>query len=108
NAARNYEILHERDDDDAERPDKRQKSGDRHQPTSQQSSHRNHGHNNDRHGSDRRGVPVMDVTRETGVSSPIDMPILVPSNPGVPLRATLNQFALRVDEDTQESVVKLL
>nr|GFB71717.1 hypothetical protein [Tanacetum cinerariifolium] len=39
----------------AERPDKRQKSGDRHQPTSQQSSHRNHGHNNDRHGSDRRG-----------------------------------------------------
>nr|GFA67051.1 zinc finger, CCHC-type, retrotransposon Gag domain protein [Tanacetum cinerariifolium] len=55
NAARNYEILHERDDDDTERPDKRQKSGDRHQPTSQQSSHRNHGHNNDRHGSDRRG-----------------------------------------------------
>nr|GFB32252.1 putative reverse transcriptase domain, aspartic peptidase domain protein [Tanacetum cinerariifolium] len=27
NAARNYVILHERDDDDAERPDKRQKSG---------------------------------------------------------------------------------
>nr|GFB53298.1 hypothetical protein [Tanacetum cinerariifolium] len=54
NAARNYEILHERDDDDTERPDKQQKSGDRHQPTSQQSSHRNHGHNNDRHGSDRR------------------------------------------------------
>nr|GFD48682.1 hypothetical protein [Tanacetum cinerariifolium] len=40
NAARNYEILHERDDDDTERPDKRQKSGDRHQPTTQQSSHR--------------------------------------------------------------------
>nr|GFC98404.1 hypothetical protein [Tanacetum cinerariifolium] len=55
NAARNYEILHERDDDDAKRPNKRQKSGDRHQPTSQQSRHRNHGHNNDRHGSDRRG-----------------------------------------------------
>nr|GFA95060.1 putative reverse transcriptase domain, aspartic peptidase domain protein [Tanacetum cinerariifolium] len=48
-------ILHERDDDDAERPDKRQKSGDRHPPTTQQSSHRNHGHNNDRHGSDRQG-----------------------------------------------------
>nr|GFA63610.1 hypothetical protein [Tanacetum cinerariifolium] len=30
-------------------------SGDRHQPTSQQSSHRNHGHNNDRHGSNKRG-----------------------------------------------------
>nr|GEY72317.1 zinc finger, CCHC-type, retrotransposon Gag domain protein [Tanacetum cinerariifolium] len=54
-AARNYEILHERDDDDAERPDKGQKSGDRHQPTTQQSSHRNYDHNNDRHGSDRRG-----------------------------------------------------
>nr|GEW72002.1 myb/SANT-like domain-containing protein [Tanacetum cinerariifolium] len=50
-----YEILHERDDEDTERPDKRQRSGDRHQPTSQQSSHRSHGHNNDRHGSDRRG-----------------------------------------------------
>nr|GFB65431.1 hypothetical protein [Tanacetum cinerariifolium] len=34
---------------------KKQKSGDRHQPTSQQSSYRNHGQNNDRHGSDRRG-----------------------------------------------------
>nr|GFB77476.1 hypothetical protein [Tanacetum cinerariifolium] len=55
NTARNYEILHERDDDEAERPDKRQKSGDRHQPTTQQSSHMNHGQNNDRHGSDRRG-----------------------------------------------------
>nr|GFD07206.1 zinc finger, CCHC-type, retrotransposon Gag domain protein [Tanacetum cinerariifolium] len=41
NAARNYEILHERNDDGAERPDKRQKSDDRHQPTTQQSSHRN-------------------------------------------------------------------
>nr|GEX87325.1 hypothetical protein [Tanacetum cinerariifolium] len=54
NAARNYEIIHERDDEDTERPDKRQRSGDRHQSTSQQSSHRSHGHNNDRHGSDRR------------------------------------------------------
>nr|GFC57632.1 zinc finger, CCHC-type, retrotransposon Gag domain protein [Tanacetum cinerariifolium] len=55
NAARNYEILHERDDDDTERPNKRQRSGDRHQPTSQQSSYRSHGHNNNRHGSDRHG-----------------------------------------------------
>nr|GEV80022.1 putative reverse transcriptase domain-containing protein [Tanacetum cinerariifolium] len=54
NAARNYEILHERDDQDSERPDKRQRSGDRHPPT-QQSSNRSHGHNNDRDGSDRRG-----------------------------------------------------
>nr|GEV86363.1 zinc finger, CCHC-type, retrotransposon Gag domain protein [Tanacetum cinerariifolium] len=55
NAARNYEILHERDDEDTERPDKRQRSGDRHQPTSQQSSHKSHGHHNDRNGSDRQG-----------------------------------------------------
>nr|GFB20327.1 hypothetical protein [Tanacetum cinerariifolium] len=55
NVARNYEILHERDDEDTEQPEKRQRSGDRHQPTSQQSSHRSHGHHNDRHGSDRRG-----------------------------------------------------
>nr|GFD04796.1 hypothetical protein [Tanacetum cinerariifolium] len=55
NAARNYEILHERDDEDTERPNKRQRSGDRHQPTTQQSSHRSHGHNNDLHGSDRQG-----------------------------------------------------
>nr|GEU89298.1 hypothetical protein [Tanacetum cinerariifolium] len=96
NAARNYEILHERDDDDAERPDKRQKSGDRHQPTTQQSSHKNH------------GIPVMGVTRETGVSSPTDLPILVYSSPGVLLRATPTRFALRVDADTQESVVELL
>nr|GFB98594.1 hypothetical protein [Tanacetum cinerariifolium] len=81
-----------------------------HQPTSQQSSHRNHGHNNDRHRSDRRsgGIPVMGVTRETRVSSPTDMPIQVLSSPGVPLRATPIHFALLVDADTQESVVELL
>nr|GEY60195.1 hypothetical protein [Tanacetum cinerariifolium] len=79
NAARNYEILHERDDEDTERPDKRQRSGDRHQPTSQHSSHRSHGQNNDRHGSDRRGgIPVMDGTKETEAISPTDLPILVP------------------------------
>nr|GFC91596.1 hypothetical protein [Tanacetum cinerariifolium] len=114
NAARNYEILHERDDQDKERPDKRQRSGDRHQPTSQQSSHRNHDHNNDRHRSDRRSggdnhsrIPVMDVTKETGVISPTDLPILVLSNPGVPMRVTLIQFALLVGVDTKESVVEL-
>nr|GFC92301.1 hypothetical protein [Tanacetum cinerariifolium] len=50
----------------------------------------------------------MGVTRETGVISPTDLPILVLSSPWVPLRATLTQFALRVDVDTQESVVELL
>nr|GFC65508.1 reverse transcriptase domain-containing protein [Tanacetum cinerariifolium] len=122
NAARDYEILHERDDQDTERPDKRQRSGDRHQPTSQQSCHRSHGRNNDRHGSDRRGgsdnhcssnnnysgrIPVMDVTNETGVISPTDLPVLVLSNLGVPLRVTLIQFVLLVGVDTKESVVEL-
>nr|GFD07045.1 hypothetical protein [Tanacetum cinerariifolium] len=54
------------------------------------------------------GIPVMGVTRETGVSSPTDLPILVLSSPVVPLRATPTQFALHVDVDTQESVVGLL
>nr|GFD06648.1 hypothetical protein [Tanacetum cinerariifolium] len=115
------------------------RSGDRHQPTSLQSSHRSHGQNNDRHGSNRRGgsdnhrssnnnysgsvvemtttaaatttttlavttgIPVMDVTRETGVISLTDLPIMVISNPGVPLRVTPIQFALLVDVDTKES-----
>nr|GFA27142.1 hypothetical protein [Tanacetum cinerariifolium] len=89
--AKNFQWGLRRDDDDTERPDKRQRSGDRHQPTSQQSSHRSHGHNNDRHGSDMRGgsdnhhssnnnysgrIPVMGVTGETGVISPTDLPIL--------------------------------
>nr|GFA31171.1 putative reverse transcriptase domain-containing protein [Tanacetum cinerariifolium] len=54
------------------------------------------------------GIPVMDVTRETGVSSPTDLSVLVLSSPGVPLMATPTQFALRMDADTHESVVKLL
>nr|GFB93974.1 hypothetical protein [Tanacetum cinerariifolium] len=53
------------------------------------------------------GIPVMDVTRETGVISPTDLPIRVLSSPGVPLRVTPIQFALLVDVDTQESVVEL-
>nr|GFD26198.1 hypothetical protein [Tanacetum cinerariifolium] len=53
------------------------------------------------------GIPVMDGTRGTGVISPTDLPILVLSNLGVPLRATPIQFALLVDVDTKESVVKL-
>nr|GEU43147.1 reverse transcriptase domain-containing protein [Tanacetum cinerariifolium] len=97
NAARNYEILHERDDQDTERPDKRQRSGDRHQPTSQQSSHRVTviiTTVTDLIGvvamtttaaatittttlAVTTGIPVMDVTKETGVISPTDLPIMV-------------------------------
>nr|GFB73871.1 hypothetical protein [Tanacetum cinerariifolium] len=54
------------------------------------------------------GVPVMGVTRETEVSSPTDLSILVSSSLWVPLRATPTRSALRVDADTQESVVELL
>nr|GFC85548.1 hypothetical protein [Tanacetum cinerariifolium] len=79
NAARNYEILHERDDEDTEQPDKRQRSG----------------------------IPVMDVTKETWVISPTDLPILVLNNPRVLLRVTPIQFALLVDLGTKESVVEL-
>nr|GFC41796.1 zinc finger, CCHC-type, retrotransposon Gag domain protein [Tanacetum cinerariifolium] len=43
NAARNYEILHERDDDGAERPDKRRGGGDNHR-----SSNNNYSGNNNR------------------------------------------------------------
>nr|GEY99354.1 hypothetical protein [Tanacetum cinerariifolium] len=53
------------------------------------------------------GIPVMDVTKETGVISPTDLPILVLSNPGVPLRVTPIQYALLVGVDTKESVVEL-
>nr|GFA29352.1 zinc finger, CCHC-type, retrotransposon Gag domain protein [Tanacetum cinerariifolium] len=100
NAARNYEILHEMDDDDVEQPDKRQKSGDRHQPTTQQSSHRNHDYNNDRHGSDRRGGG--DNHRSNNNYSGNN------NSPRVTLRATPTRSALRVDADTQENVIELL
>nr|GFD41735.1 hypothetical protein [Tanacetum cinerariifolium] len=84
NAARNYEILHERDDDDTTAT----------ATTTTLAT--------------TTGIPVMGVTRESGVSSPTDLSILVFSSPGVPLRATPTRFALRVDVDTQKSVVELL
>nr|GFC02834.1 zinc finger, CCHC-type, retrotransposon Gag domain protein [Tanacetum cinerariifolium] len=122
--AKNFQWGLRRDDDDVERPDKRQKSGDRHQPTSQQSSHRNHGYNNDRHGSDRQGGGDNHLSSNNNYSGnnnrlnfksiwssstqKHDPNITVSSSPGVPLRATLTRSALRVDADTQESVVELL
>nr|GFC28726.1 hypothetical protein [Tanacetum cinerariifolium] len=53
------------------------------------------------------GIPAMDVTKEAGVISLTDLPIMVLSNPGVPLRVTPIQYALLVDVDTKESVVEL-
>ncbi|GJR87793.1 retrotransposon protein, putative, ty3-gypsy subclass [Tanacetum coccineum] len=55
-AARNLEILRDRDDyDRSERSDKRHKSGDRFQSATQQNSYRSHDQKNDRQGSDRQG-----------------------------------------------------
>nr|GFB83131.1 zinc finger, CCHC-type, retrotransposon Gag domain protein [Tanacetum cinerariifolium] len=116
NAARNYEILHERDDDNDERPDKRQKSGDQHQPTTQQSSHRNHDGSDMRGGDDNHRSNNNysgNNNRSAGngcdqSSSPTDLSILISSSPGVLLRANPTRSALRVDTDTQESVVELL
>ncbi|GKD61651.1 zinc finger, CCHC-type, retrotransposon gag domain protein [Tanacetum coccineum] len=55
-AARNLEILRDREDyDRSEQSNKRHKSEDQYQPATQQSSYRSHGQNNDRHGSNRQG-----------------------------------------------------
>nr|GFB70614.1 zinc finger, CCHC-type, retrotransposon Gag domain protein [Tanacetum cinerariifolium] len=48
NAARNYEILHERDDDDAERPDKRRGGGDNHRSSNNYSGSNNRNSGNGR------------------------------------------------------------
>nr|GEX55423.1 hypothetical protein [Tanacetum cinerariifolium] len=123
NAARNYEILHKRDDDDAKRPDKRRVVIGISRPlnrvvtgttviitivmdkTDEAIVTTTAAATITTLATTTTGIPVMGVTRETGVSSPTDLPILVPSSLGVPLRATPTQFALRVDADTQESVV---
>ncbi|GJR30006.1 putative nucleotidyltransferase, ribonuclease H [Tanacetum coccineum] len=55
-AARNLEILRDRDDyDRSKHSDKRHKSGDRYHPYSQQGSHRSHGQSDDRQRSDMQG-----------------------------------------------------
>nr|GFC65693.1 hypothetical protein [Tanacetum cinerariifolium] len=119
NAARNYEILHERDDDDTERPDKRRPlsrvvtgamviittvmdlTGEVAMTTTVAETIITTTL------AVTTGISVMDGTKETGVISLTDLPILVLSNPGVPMRATPIQFALLVDVDTKESVVEL-
>ncbi|GKA70842.1 hypothetical protein Tco_0776981 [Tanacetum coccineum] len=54
------------------------------------------------------GVPVLDTTKGTEVSNSTDLPVLIPSSLGYPLRVILTLFVPRVDVDTQESVVVLL
>ncbi|GJU04375.1 putative reverse transcriptase domain-containing protein [Tanacetum coccineum] len=85
-AARNLEILRDRDDyDRSERSDKRHKSGDRYHPYSQQGSHRSHGQSDDRQRSDRQGsdrqsggILVLDATKGTEVRNPTDLPTRTP------------------------------
>ncbi|GJU24060.1 putative reverse transcriptase domain-containing protein [Tanacetum coccineum] len=45
-------------------------------------------------------ILVMDATKGTEVSNPTDLPTLVPSSPGYPLRVILTLLATHVDEDT--------
>ncbi|GJS40600.1 putative reverse transcriptase domain-containing protein [Tanacetum coccineum] len=79
-AARNLEILRDRDDyDRSERSDKRHKSGDRYHPYSQQGSHRSHGQSDDRQRSDMQGSDRQSSDRFNQLR--------VPSSPGYPLRA---------------------
>nr|GFC37801.1 zinc finger, CCHC-type, retrotransposon Gag domain protein [Tanacetum cinerariifolium] len=80
NAARNYEILHERDDDDTERPEKRGVVIGINRPLSRVVT--------------GATVIITTVRDQTGV--------VVLRNPGVPLRVTPIQFALLVDVDTKE------
>ncbi|GJT13255.1 hypothetical protein Tco_0860297 [Tanacetum coccineum] len=123
-AARNFEILRDRDDyDRPERSDKRHKSGDQHQSSNQQNSHRGHDQRNDRHGSDRQAVVVTTVTTIATITLLTTTGAVRPSEHGsaVPHRATnsdpiktrlptgviLTLSAPHVDVDTQESVVVL-
>ncbi|GJT04994.1 hypothetical protein Tco_0839456 [Tanacetum coccineum] len=81
-AARNLEILRDRDDyDRSERSDKRHKSGDRYHPYSQQGSHKSHGQSDDRQRSDRQGsdrqsggILVLDANKGIEASNPTDLP----------------------------------
>ncbi|GJS30598.1 retrotransposon protein, putative, ty3-gypsy subclass [Tanacetum coccineum] len=129
-AARNLEILRDRDDyDRSERSDKRHKSGDRYHPYSQQGSHRSHGQSddrqkNDRQGSDRQGGGgnyrnnnnnnySRDNNRNSGAGRDQrnrgqqhhDLPTRVPkSSPGYPMRSQVRQavvFALTKEQAGQ-------
>ncbi|GJZ99533.1 putative nucleotidyltransferase, ribonuclease H, partial [Tanacetum coccineum] len=71
-AARNLEILGDRDDyDRSERSDKRHKSRDQYQPATQQSSYQSHDLENDRQGNSGAGT-----RQRTEVSNPTDLPTL--------------------------------
>nr|GFB69793.1 hypothetical protein [Tanacetum cinerariifolium] len=115
NAARNYEILHERDDDDAERPDKRvvigitrplnrvvtgttviimtvmDQTGEAVVITTEATTTTTL--------ATTTGVPIMGVTRETEVSSPTDLSILADKKPG----ASGHVFAITEDHATKTS-----
>ncbi|GKA96959.1 putative nucleotidyltransferase, ribonuclease H, partial [Tanacetum coccineum] len=108
-AARNLEILHDRDDyDRSERSDKRHKSGDRYQSATQQNSYRGHDQKNDRQGSDRQANSGAGVDMNRGSESLPILPTLVPSSPGYPLRVILTLFATHVDVDTRREIASVV
>ncbi|GKA85251.1 hypothetical protein Tco_0806905 [Tanacetum coccineum] len=97
-AARNIEILRDRDDyDRSERSDKRHKSGDRYQSATQQNSYRGHDQKNDRQGSDISVVEFWCWTRPKEQRFPA---VQGPSEGYSHLF-----IATQCDVDTQESVV---
>nr|GFC50174.1 hypothetical protein [Tanacetum cinerariifolium] len=83
----------------------RQRSGDRHQPTFQQNSHRSHGHHNDLYGSDRRGGNDNHRSSNSNYSGSKNRN----SGYGRDQRNRGHQFnrSANSDVDTQESVVEL-
>nr|GFC51686.1 hypothetical protein [Tanacetum cinerariifolium] len=95
NAARNYEILHERDDDDTERPDKRGVVIGISRPLNRVVT-----------GATVIITTVRDQTGVVVVTTTLAVTTGSHQSRG-PLRATLIQFALLVDVDTKESVVEL-
>ncbi|GKA04173.1 zinc finger, CCHC-type, retrotransposon gag domain protein [Tanacetum coccineum] len=96
-AARNLEILRDRDDyDRSERSDKRHKSGDRYQSATQQISYRGHDQKNDRQGSDRQGgggnyrnILTTNYTRDNNRQILIVIGLYLSNSQGTPLRVIL-------------------
>ncbi|GKB01447.1 hypothetical protein Tco_0829491 [Tanacetum coccineum] len=131
-AARNLEILRDREDyDRSEQSNKRHKSEDQYQPeplsrvvigvtvrindrmdTARQGwwwyNNNNNNNNNNNYSSGLTGVRAdTDPKDQIGLQF-TDLPVLIPSSLGYPLRVILTLFVPRVDVDTQESVVVLL
>ncbi|GJU70414.1 hypothetical protein Tco_1256673 [Tanacetum coccineum] len=91
-----------------ERSDKRHKSGDQHQSSNQQNSHRGHDQRNDRHfiigqtGQGGSDSAWLDATTERGQQLPTQLPTLVPSKTSNVHRVILTLSDPLVDVDIGE------